>query len=726
MEEKTPKITVIIPVYKVEKYLRKCLDSVINQTYANLEIICVDDGSPDNSGAILDEYAQKDSRIIVIHQENAGVSAARNRGLDIATGEYIAFVDSDDWLEPQCYELAVAEFLKDSEIDLVSFGVNVINEKNASNHEYLTTCNWYNYPSSYKNKILFNDTISSRITGVVWRILFKRIIIKELNIRFLDYKVSEDILFIYSYLSDVRYIYFIDSKLYNYIMRKDSAFSLYGNFSKNVLFVVKQHANLFIDCLNFYLSLNKLNQFTQNKIYQRLINAVLYSVGCVNENDIPECISILDSMVSQIDKNIYCGNEVEIIRNKEYYKLKNIKIPYLNVGTKNLCFKWYKANQPNVVFKIFGIKLSLHYQKIFSVKNDKLKKHKIFNIFGLRIKISKDKKVSFYVKKCLNKIFFIGNSNKGSVKFKVIRFLGISIKFRVKQKQSKSLSNNSHLNSEIKEFISAELNRQSNMLKQYISNEVFASNIIRAQHSKVFPKYKGCNEGKDVVIVACGPSMAYYEPIPGIIHIGVNKAFQNYKLKLDYIFIQDYLSVKNYYDEIISYPAEIFAGSYLENNMISWINKCTIPEKYLNNPKIKHYYSDYARNINYPYLEFCGLMDFGSVAFPATQFALYTNPKRVYLVGCDCSSGGYFDGSVNQNIKNHNLSYLVKYWQKLKVYAETYYPDTEIVSINPVGLKGLFKDVYTQEYIDANPQLFKNGDYEVLDMRNLDDLVLKV
>ena len=92
----TPKVSVIIPVYNVEKYLQKCLDSVINQTYKNLEIICVDDGSPDNSGGILDAYAQNDSRIIVIHQENAGVSAARNRGLDAATGEYIAFVDSDD------------------------------------------------------------------------------------------------------------------------------------------------------------------------------------------------------------------------------------------------------------------------------------------------------------------------------------------------------------------------------------------------------------------------------------------------------------------------------------------------------------------------------------------------------------------------------------------------------------------------------------------------------
>ena len=91
-----PKISIIIPVYNVEKYLRECLDSVVNQTFSDLEIICVDDGSTDSSGAILEEYAAKDSRFVVLHQSNAGQSTARNKGLDIVSGEYILFVDSDD------------------------------------------------------------------------------------------------------------------------------------------------------------------------------------------------------------------------------------------------------------------------------------------------------------------------------------------------------------------------------------------------------------------------------------------------------------------------------------------------------------------------------------------------------------------------------------------------------------------------------------------------------
>ena len=96
-------ISVIVPIYNTEKYLAKCLDSLINQTFQSLEIILIDDGSIDNSGKICDEYALNDDRIKVIHKENGGVSSARNAGLDLATGSYIAFVDPDDYIDPDMY-----------------------------------------------------------------------------------------------------------------------------------------------------------------------------------------------------------------------------------------------------------------------------------------------------------------------------------------------------------------------------------------------------------------------------------------------------------------------------------------------------------------------------------------------------------------------------------------------------------------------------------------------
>lgn len=108
-----PLISIIVPVYKVEPYLRKCVDSILNQTYKNLEIILVDDGSPDNCGAICDAYASKDSRVKVIHKENGGLSSARNAGLEIASGEYISFVDSDDILPYRSMEILLGAIEKE-------------------------------------------------------------------------------------------------------------------------------------------------------------------------------------------------------------------------------------------------------------------------------------------------------------------------------------------------------------------------------------------------------------------------------------------------------------------------------------------------------------------------------------------------------------------------------------------------------------------------------------
>ncbi len=115
-------ISIVIPVYKVEPYLSKCIDSILAQTYTNLEIILVDDGSPDNCPKICDEYAKLDNRIIVIHKENGGLSDARNAGIRIVTGEYIGFVDSDDYIDAKMYEILAQKITKyEADISICSY-----------------------------------------------------------------------------------------------------------------------------------------------------------------------------------------------------------------------------------------------------------------------------------------------------------------------------------------------------------------------------------------------------------------------------------------------------------------------------------------------------------------------------------------------------------------------------------------------------------------------------
>ena len=122
---KQPLISVIIPVYGVEKYIAQCLDSIINQTYKNLEVIVVNDGTKDRSAEIAKEYATKDSRIKVYDFQNGGLSVARNRGLEIATGDYISYIDSDDWLDTKMYETLLKAAMK-NDADMVKCGIRLL------------------------------------------------------------------------------------------------------------------------------------------------------------------------------------------------------------------------------------------------------------------------------------------------------------------------------------------------------------------------------------------------------------------------------------------------------------------------------------------------------------------------------------------------------------------------------------------------------------------------
>lgn len=205
------KLSVIVPVFNVEKYIRECIDSIINQTYTNLEIILIDDGSEDNSGKICDEYAQIDSRVIVIHQNNAGQSAARNAGMRIAMGEYIGFADSDDWLHNDMYHKMMLSAIK-NEADIVEcHSANFIDGGKA---EY-TRNNEGNILSSGKEaleRLVYPRKIAERPSYAVWSKVYKR-------------ELIEDELFPEGYIHEE---YFYDAKVFlkakRYLVLKDTLY----------------------------------------------------------------------------------------------------------------------------------------------------------------------------------------------------------------------------------------------------------------------------------------------------------------------------------------------------------------------------------------------------------------------------------------------------------------------------------------------------------------------
>lgn len=210
------KISIIIPVYNCEKYVASCLDSILNQTWKDYEIIIINDGSTDSSGKICDEYAQRDKRITVIHQENQGVSHARNNGLLRAKGDVVSFIDSDDTLDKEMYEILI-NAMEEYGVDIAHCGYkHVVRDEIRLVHDTKRVL-------VQESKDAIECLISGRFFGGgLWNKLFKRELLDGIYFRD-NLKINEDILFNYEVFSKARKLVFIDYALYNYIARFDSS-----------------------------------------------------------------------------------------------------------------------------------------------------------------------------------------------------------------------------------------------------------------------------------------------------------------------------------------------------------------------------------------------------------------------------------------------------------------------------------------------------------------------
>lgn len=221
-------ISIVVPVYKAELFVGKCIESILNQTYQNIELILVDDGSPDNSGAICDAYAREDSRVVVIHTKNGGVSSARNIGIDSAKGKYIAFVDSDDYIDADFLSHAMNGF-QVNDIDLFIGGIRIetfkkgkiIKEEiyNGTNKVYTITQLLDSFNIEYEFIVICG----------IWSKVYRTSIIRSNNIYFdLNMNLGEDTVFLCDYLRVISRVFFSNKDYYHYYRgNEESLFSKY-------------------------------------------------------------------------------------------------------------------------------------------------------------------------------------------------------------------------------------------------------------------------------------------------------------------------------------------------------------------------------------------------------------------------------------------------------------------------------------------------------------------
>nr|WP_325295671.1 hypothetical protein [uncultured Oscillibacter sp.] len=252
----------------------------------------------------------------------------------------------------------------------------------------------------------------------------------------------------------------------------------------------------------------------------------------------------------------------------------------------------------------------------------------------------------------------------------------------------------------------------------YLVDWVCLANEIQDVHKASFAEFRGCHKNQSVALVGAGPSLNAYKQLEGIPHIGVNSAFLKPGIHLDYYFAQDYQSFRgkdgkpeeSWYNSLKNYQFVKFFGT------AEWTSDSRrvyqIPETLIEENHARRFTIQAKREFIHCDIEHYPLMGLGSIIFSAFHFALHTRPKRILLIGCDCSSAGHYDGSIGMS--GSAGSFLVNSWKWVKDFTNRFYPGTEIISVNPVGLKGLFRDVYTEAYLKAHPEIDRSA-CELLD-----------
>lgn len=669
---KNPKISIICSIFNREKYLEQCINSILNQTISDFELILINNGSNDSSGELIERYAKKDSRIITIHNNNGTTyGTALNQGIKLARGEYIGIVESDDWIDKTMYEKLYNKIVEfDADIALCSFKRHLPGKKILDENRILQNCSDEDLFSIYDYSYLLC------LNPSIWAKLYKSTFLK--NMKFEENCKYCDTPFTIDYFFSTYKIIAVKECLYNYRQNNPNASTANNVTDNTITKIVDAHI----------LAKQKL---MERNVYQQFKEEINFHAAYVFEGWYKRCN----------DKN-------------RVYFLDQCRV-YFNDIKRDLCFE-YKYFNSSLKFFVLNI-LKKNYKNIYSEKYNKIALGKIKIYEKIKYSDSSTTKIlgiTVYKKiqaQGLTTLLYLAGilkSKKDYHKNNIsIYFLGIKI-FNYVCKEEKFAQLVRHIvQTEMHQLI-------HNDMTKLVGTKINRALTIQSQHQKVFPKFKGINRGKKIVIIAAGPTLNYYKPIKNAINIGVNKTFKQNIVPLDYLFILDYPNCKELFPLANNYrpnKCKKFYGMLQEENHPYFIPDTACPDNvyryYVNNS-----WNDLSEIYNYD-LSNLPLPCFFSVSFQAIAFALWTQPSELYLVGCDNDFSKHFDNSPLLSndeawIKMHRIRTMDGY-NKLKKFTSIYYPDTKIISVNPVGLRGMFEDVYTDEYLRDHKELATKG-----------------
>ena len=341
----SPKISVIIPVYNTEKYVENSIRSIMNQTYKNLEIICVNDGSTDNSMEVLERLKKEDDRITIIDKKNEGQGIARNKGLEISSGEWISFIDSDDTIREDTYDLVIKAIESDPEI--VHFGIQIVHEDGftpiKSDNEY--------YKIKYDGLMELTESMVIRSDHSASNKVFKRSIIDMYDLRF-ENILYEDFTFVCQYMSAINRAYYIQEGLYNYLRHEGSTMGTTFNRTPRAIDHLKGFE--FICKFLYKHNLQHTKVRTMRKLF---VAAYSFAIRYGSEETLP---AIVDYATEIYNKYPCIPERVDRIKQNNTILFTPKK--KRRVASKLLQFLFtltyeYVDYRPHKVLKIFGIML---------------------------------------------------------------------------------------------------------------------------------------------------------------------------------------------------------------------------------------------------------------------------------------------------------------------------------------------------------------------------------
>lgn len=726
-----PIISVCVAAFNVEEFIEKCLSSVSKQTLQNIEIIVVNDGSTDNTLHIIQQLAQQDKRIKIINQKNQGLGKARNIALQQALGKYIHLMDGDDFMDESFLEKMVRNAEKFQSDMVISTHRGV--DENTLDVLYTSTLPPTLLQSGFN---ITNNLDLLLVPCHVWDKIYKKELISDI---LFTPEGGEDIYFWYRTILKAKNVSIHRSCEYNYRINTRSvqtnpkyALGVFTNLQRTQEFIAKTRNSKIIEMFNIFKEVLVGHMMYRARItlhQNKKFRKQFYQYAKIFlKNDLVE----LSPEMKEKREWFHC-DFILMDKIKSCNSFKEFdKITHHQTSAQLVC--------QIVRYQIKKLFLSKNKKIRYQTKINELKSCILYPVkleflgitWGSIIKTPEKTKtllfgVPVWIRKIVNdkityRLFGVPILSKTSIKTKLF---GITIKkfpqlqlfggilderlhnFEIRQSERfdelKTQQDNQRNDLTVQQnALFKEVNRKicqlettfntillNNGYATHLLQVMCHANAISATHQKTFGKYKNFNQGKDVVLLATGPSLNNYNPIKNAIHVGVNSAFKFDKVKLDYVFFQDALSYGGQYiKELNQYPACKFYGILQDSISQDWL----VSETDAITAKAERYYVisqwKYAP-VHFTYdISNEPLGCAGSVVFAALQLILWTNPKRIYLVGCDCSED-YFDGMKT----NSSAQHLIDGWKKLKEFVSIYYPEIEIVSINPVGLKGLFKDI---------------------------------